>query len=149
MRINLGIRRRLAPLFDNDQRKIELANSLLFTLTGTPVLYYGDEIGMGDNTNLPDRDGLRTPMQWNDGPNAGFSSSKPFVEVITGDHGCRKVNVADQLARKDSLLHSMKRMIAIRKEHPALVMERSHGSTSVIHQSQFMFGKIQMKSCWY
>ena len=73
MRLNLGIRRRLAPLLDNDRRKIELANSLLFTLPGTPVLYYGDEIGMGDNIWLDDRNGVRTPMQWSAGANAGFS----------------------------------------------------------------------------
>ncbi len=77
MRLNLGIRRRLAPLLDNDRRKIELINSLLFTLPGSPIIYYGDEIGMGDNIWLPDRSGVRTPMQWTDGTNAGFSSAAP------------------------------------------------------------------------
>ena len=77
MRLNLGIRRRLAPLLGNDRARIELANSLLLTLTGSPVLYYGDEIGMGDNIWLDDRDGVRTPMQWSDAPNAGFSTADP------------------------------------------------------------------------
>jgi len=72
MRLNLGIRRRLAPLLDNGRRKIELAYSLIFTLPGTPFLYYGNEIGMGDNIHLPDRDGVRTPMQWEAPPGAGF-----------------------------------------------------------------------------
>ena len=79
MRLNLGIRRRLAPLLGNDRARIELANSLLLTLTGSPVLYYGDEIGMGDNIWLEDRDGVRTPMQWADAPNAGFSAADPSV----------------------------------------------------------------------
>ena len=77
MRLNMGIRRRLAPLLGNDRARIELANSLLLTLTGSPVLYYGDEIGMGDNIWLDDRDGVRTPMQWSDAPNAGFSTADP------------------------------------------------------------------------
>ena len=76
MKLNLGIRRRLSPLLDNDQRKIELANSLLFTLPGSPIIYYGDEIGMGDNLDLPDRNGVRTPMQWDASPNAGFTTGK-------------------------------------------------------------------------
>ena len=75
MRLNLGIRRRLAPLLSNDRARIELANSLLFTLPGSPVIYYGDEIGMGDNIWLEDRDGVRTPMQWTAGPNGGFSNA--------------------------------------------------------------------------
>ncbi len=87
MRLNLGIRRRLAPLLDNDRRKIEMANSLVFTMPGTPIIYYGDEIGMGDNIWLPDRNGVRTPMQWNDGPNAGFSTASQerlYSPVIEG-----------------------------------------------------------------
>src|SRR5437763_4026605 len=75
MRINLGIRRRLAPLLDNGRRQIELMNALLFSMPGTPVMYYGDEIGMGDNYYLGDRNGVRTPMQWSDGKNAGFSDA--------------------------------------------------------------------------
>jgi maltose alpha-D-glucosyltransferase/alpha-amylase len=117
MRINLGIRRRLAPLLGNDSRRIELAHSLLLTLSGSPVLYYGDEIGMGDDLSLPDRDGVRTPMQWTDGPHAGFSTAQPFVGVITGEYGPRQVNVADQLARQGSLFRRLQRMIAVRKAH--------------------------------
>ena len=77
MRINLGIRRRLAPLLGNHRMRIELMNGLLFSMPGTPVIYYGDEIGMGDNIYLGDRDGVRTPMQWNNGRNAGFSRANP------------------------------------------------------------------------
>ena len=86
MRINLGIRRRLAPLLGNDRRKIELLNALLFSLPGTPVVYYGDEIGMGDNVYLGDRDGVRTPMQWTADRNAGFSSAEPAPAVPAADH---------------------------------------------------------------
>jgi maltose alpha-D-glucosyltransferase/alpha-amylase len=119
MKLNLGIRRRLAPLLDNDHRKIELANSLLFTLPGSPIIYYGDEIGMGDNLDLPDRNGVRTPMQWEDSPNAGFTTGTPFTELVTGELGYKHVNVANQLANKDSLFHSISRMVNIRKEHHA------------------------------
>ncbi len=94
MILNLGIRRRLAPILRNDRRKIELVNSLLFTLPGSPIMYYGDEIGMGDNLNLPDRNGVRTPMQWDDSPNAGFSAVTPFTELVQGDFGYQRVNVA-------------------------------------------------------
>ena len=80
MRLNLGIRRRLAPLLDNDRRRIEVANSILLTLIGSPFIYYGDEIGMGDNIWLNDRDGVRTPMQWDAGPNAGFSDCARRVD---------------------------------------------------------------------
>ena len=86
MRINLGIRRRLAPLLGNDRRKIELMNALLFSLPGTPVIYYGDEIGMGDNVYLGDRDGVRTPMQWTPDRNAGFCTANPQQAVPAGDH---------------------------------------------------------------
>jgi maltose alpha-D-glucosyltransferase/alpha-amylase len=120
MRLNLGIRRRLAPLLDNDRRKIELAHSLLFTLPGSPVLYYGDEIGMGDNLDLPDRNGVRTPMQWEDAPNAAFSSSKPYAELVKGEADFHHVNVAGQLADKGSLFHSIRHMIAARKENTVL-----------------------------
>ena len=119
MRINLGIRRRLAPLLDNDQRKIELANSLLFTLPGSPIIYYGDEIGMGDNLELPDRNGVRTPMQWDDSPNAGFTTGEPCTELVKGELSYGNINVANQLADKDSLLHSISRMVNVRKEHHA------------------------------
>jgi maltose alpha-D-glucosyltransferase/alpha-amylase len=119
MRLNLGIRRRLAPLLDNNHQKIELANSLLFTLPGSPIIYYGDEIGMGDNLDLPDRNGVRTPMQWDDSPNAGFTTGKPFAELVKGELDFRKVNVVNQLADSDSLFHSISRMINARKEHHA------------------------------
>lgn len=119
MRLNLGIRRRLAPLLDNDRRKIELANSLLFTLPGAPVIYYGDEIGMGDNLNLFDRNGMRTPMQWDSSPNGGFTTGTPFEELADGELGYRCVNVADQLSDPNSLLHVIRKMIALRKEHAA------------------------------
>jgi len=116
MKLNYGIRRRLAPLLDNDRRKIELAYSLLFTLPGSPTLYYGDEIGMGDNLDLPDRDGVRTPMQWDDSPNAGFSSGNPYSELVGGELDYHHVNVAGQLADKASLFHSIQHMIAVRKK---------------------------------
>ena len=120
MILNLGIRRRLAPIFNNDRRRIELANSLLFTLPGSPILYYGDEIGMGDNLNLPDRHGVRTPMQWDDSLHGGFTTGAPFTEMVQGDYHYQKVNVADQLKSQHSLLRTIQQMIAIRKSHAAL-----------------------------
>ena len=124
MRLNLGIRRRLAPLLDNDHRKILLANALLYSLPGAPIVYYGDEIGMGDNIWLPDRNGVRTPMQWDGSLNAGFSEADPeslYEPVIeSGDYAYAKVNVA--LAEKDpeSLLNKMRKLISIRKSQPTL-----------------------------
>ena len=124
MRLNLGIRRRLAPLLDNDRERIELANSLLFTLPGAPVVYSGDEIGMGDNIWLDDRDGVRTPMQWSAGRNAGFSSADGedlYCEPIDDEvYGYERVNVAAQHAQSGSLWRRMQQMIATRKAHPAL-----------------------------
>jgi maltose alpha-D-glucosyltransferase / alpha-amylase len=117
MRLNQGIRRRLAPLLDNDRRKIELANSLLFTLPGSPIIYYGDEIGMGDNVWLNDRNGLRTPMQWDDSPTAGFTKAQPFASVLDGYYGPKHVNVAAQIADPVSLFCAIRRMISVRKEH--------------------------------
>ncbi|HZY12667.1 MAG TPA: maltose alpha-D-glucosyltransferase [Beijerinckiaceae bacterium] len=123
MRINLGIRRRLAPLLDNDRRKIELLNSMLFSMPGTPVLYYGDEIGMGDNIYLGDRDGVRTPMQWSPDRNGGFSRADPqrlFLPAIQDPiYGFSGVNVEAQLANPSSLLNWMRRMISVRRAHPA------------------------------
>ncbi len=119
MKLNLGIRRRLAPLLDNDRRKIELANSLLFTLPGSPIIYYGDEIGMGDNLDLPDRNGVRTPMQWDASLNAGFTTGKPFTELVKGERSYQHINVASQMVDKDSLFHSISRMVNIRKQHHA------------------------------
>lgn len=121
MRLNLGIRRRLAPLLDNDTRKIVLANAILYSLPGAPIVYYGDEIGMGDNIWLFDRNGVRTPMQWNDGLNAGFSEANPenlYAPVIdSGEYSFTKVNVAAQENDPDSLLNRMRRLIAVRKSH--------------------------------
>ncbi|GAB4497605.1 MAG: maltose alpha-D-glucosyltransferase [Anaerolineales bacterium] len=119
MKLNLGIRRRLAPLLDNDRRKIELANSLLFTLPGTPIIYYGDEIGMGDNLDLFDRNGLRTPMQWDDSAHGGFTTGTPFTEMVKGDYGFKNVNVADQMKSPYSLFGTIQKMIALRKKHAA------------------------------
>jgi maltose alpha-D-glucosyltransferase/alpha-amylase len=119
MKLNLGIRRRLAPLLDNDRRKIQLINSLLFTLPGSPIIYYGDEIGMGDNLDLPDRNGVRTPMQWDDSPNGGFTSGQPYSESVPGELGYRHLNVKSQLADPDSLFHSIRKMIHVRKQHHA------------------------------
>ncbi|MFZ9501040.1 MAG: maltose alpha-D-glucosyltransferase, partial [Beijerinckiaceae bacterium] len=122
-RINLGIRRRLAPLLGNDRRKIELLNFLLFSMPGTPVVYYGDEIGMGDNIYLGDRDGVRTPMQWSPDRNAGFSRADParlFLPAIQDAvYGFSSVNVEAQLASPASLLNWMRRMIAVRRNYQA------------------------------
>lgn len=124
MRLNLGIRRRLAPLLDNHRGRLELANSLLFTLPGSPVLYYGDEIGMGDNIWLEDRNGVRTPMQWTAGPNAGFSGADPtalYAPVIDDEvYGYQTVNVEAQRADPGSLLTRMREMIRLRKAQRAL-----------------------------
>jgi len=118
-RINVGIRRRLAPLMDNDLRKIKLLNVLLMSLPGTPVLYYGDEIGMGDNIYLKDRDGVRTPMQWNSNENAGFSEANPhslYMPVIRdAEYSYRWVNVKRQQQNPNSLLSWTKRLLAKRK----------------------------------
>ena len=120
-RINLGIRKRLAPLLDNDRRKIELMNILLFSLPGTPVIYYGDEIGMGDNHYLGDRDGVRTPMQWDPGRNAGFSEGNPqklyLPVIIDPEYKYDSINVENQLANTNSLLWWMKKVIRMRKRY--------------------------------
>ncbi|MDB5570197.1 MAG: trehalose synthase [Hyphomicrobiales bacterium] len=122
-RINLGIRRRLAPLLGNDRRKTELLKSLLLSMPGTPVLYYGDEIGMGDNIYLGDRDGVRTPMQWSPDRNGGFSRADPaklFLPAIQDPiYGFSSVNVEAQLASQSSMLNWLRRMIAVRRHHRA------------------------------
>ncbi|HUF37133.1 MAG TPA: maltose alpha-D-glucosyltransferase [Anaerolineales bacterium] len=123
MRQNLGIRRRLAPLLDNDPRKIRLANALLFSLPGSPIVYYGDEIGMGDNIWLDDRNGVRTPMQWRDAAHGGFTDpgAEPYSPVIDSEEfGYAKVNVEAAEADPDSLLHFIRGIIATRKHLPAL-----------------------------
>ncbi len=123
MRINLGIRRRLAPLLGNNRRSIELINGLLFSLPGTPVVYYGDEIGMGDNVYLGDRDGVRTPMQWSGDRNAGFSTANPqrliLPVVIDYEYHYQTVNVEAQEANRHSLLWWMRRLIALRRRFKA------------------------------
>ena len=123
MRINLGIRRRLAPLLGNNRRSIELVNGLLLSLPGAPVIYYGDEIGMGDNIYLGDRDGVRTPMQWSADLNAGFSSADPqrliLPVIIDHEYHYQTINVAAQDRNRHSLLWWMRRVIALRKQHKA------------------------------
>jgi maltose alpha-D-glucosyltransferase/alpha-amylase len=132
-RINLGIRRRLAPLLGNHRRRIELMTSLLFAMPGTPVLYYGDEIGMGDNIFLGDRDGVRTPMQWSADRNAGFSqanSQRLYLPVnIDPEYHYEAINVEAQQNNPHSLLWWVKRLIALRKQHKAL----SRGSIEFLY----------------
>jgi len=122
-RLFQGIRHRLAPLLRNDRRRIELMNALLFSLPGTPVIYYGDEIGMGDNIYLGDRNGVRTPMQWSADRNAGFSranSQKLYLPIIIdSEYHYEAINVDAQQSNSSSLLWWMKRLIALRKQHPA------------------------------
>ncbi|MGH9056910.1 MAG: alpha-glucosidase C-terminal domain-containing protein, partial [Acidimicrobiales bacterium] len=122
MKRNIGIGRRLAPLVDSDRRVAELLHALLFSFPGSPVLYYGDEIGMGDNIYLGDRDGVRTPMQWSPDRNAGFSRADfaqlylpPLMDPV---YGYQAVNVEAEVRNPSSLLHWMKRMLEIRKQHP-------------------------------
>ncbi|PWC42107.1 alpha-amylase family protein [Azospirillum sp. TSO22-1] len=117
-----GIRRRLAPMLDGDRRRMELAYSLLFTLPGTPVLRYGDEIGMGDDLSLPERECARTPMQWSTEPNGGFTKAKtPEVPVISGGpYGFERINAAIQRRNPESLLNWMERIIRMRKECPEI-----------------------------
>lgn len=133
MRINVGIRRRLAPLLDNGRRQIEMMNSLLFSMPGTPVLYYGDEIGMGDNIYLGDRNGVRTPMQWNGDRNAGFSRAdwaRLYSPVIMDPvYGYQAVNVEAQNRIPTSLLNWMKRLIAVRRRYKAF----SRGTIDFLH----------------
>src|SRR5512133_614679 len=123
-RINFGIRRRLAPLLGNDRKRIELLNLLLFSLPGTPVIYYGDEIGMGDNVFLGDRNGVRTPMQWSSDKNAGFSRASPhalyFPIILDPEYHYEAVNVETQQRNLHSLLWWTKRVLALRKQWRAL-----------------------------
>ncbi|MBW3627219.1 MAG: alpha-glucosidase C-terminal domain-containing protein, partial [Actinobacteria bacterium] len=122
MKRNVGIRRRLAPLIDNDRRVAELLHALLFSLPGSPIMYYGDEISMGDNIYLGDRDSVRTPMQWSPDRNAGFSQADfaalylpPLMDPV---YGYQALNVEAELRDQSSLLHWVKRMLEVRKQHP-------------------------------
>jgi maltose alpha-D-glucosyltransferase/alpha-amylase len=133
MKINLGIRRRLAPLLDNSRDEIELLTAVMFSLPGSPVLYYGDEIAMGDNVYLGDRDGVRTPMQWSGDRNGGFSRadfaqlySAPLMDPV---YGFQAVNIEAQLRTPTSLLRWLRRFIALRKEHPVFGL----GSYEALH----------------
>jgi maltose alpha-D-glucosyltransferase/alpha-amylase len=122
MKANIGIRRRLAPLLDADRNQLELFTALLLSLPGSPVLYYGDEIGMGDNIWLGDRDGVRTPMQWTPDRNGGFSKSDPqrlyLPPIMDPLYGYQALNVEAQQRNPASFLHWTRRMIEIRKRHP-------------------------------
>jgi maltose alpha-D-glucosyltransferase/alpha-amylase len=142
MRSNIGIRRRLAPLLDNSRAELELAHALLFSLPGSPFLYYGDEIGMGDNIWLQDRDSSRTPMQWTPDRNAGFSSADPgklYLPVVQSlVYNYNLVNVESQLAQSRSLLHWVRNVIHVRKAHPTFGI----GSMKVLssdHESVLAF----------
>jgi maltose alpha-D-glucosyltransferase / alpha-amylase len=126
MKLNLGIRRRLFPLLDNDEGLAELFHAMLFSMPGSPVMYYGDEIGMGDNIYLGDRDGVRTPMQWTPDRNAGFSSADfaqlflpPLMDPV---YGFQAVNVEQQQRDGSSFLHWLRRMISVRRQHPVLAV---------------------------
>jgi maltose alpha-D-glucosyltransferase/alpha-amylase len=138
MRVNVGIRRRLAPLLDNSRAELELVHALLFSLPGSPFLYYGDEIGMGDNIWLPDRDSSRTPMQWTPDRNAGFSTADPgklYLPIVQSlVYHYTQLNVEAQLAQSRSLLHWVRNVIHVRKAHPTFglgsirVLETDHES---------------------
>ncbi|MFC5850102.1 maltose alpha-D-glucosyltransferase [Deinococcus petrolearius] len=135
MRINVGIRRRLAPLLDNDRRRIELLNTVLLALPGSPILYYGDEIGMGDDLGLADRNGVRTPMQWNAGTSGGFSTAAPtdcfFPPVSDPVYGFARVNVQSQEQDPSSLLKWTARQLELRRRHPAF----AHGELKFVDTS--------------
>jgi maltose alpha-D-glucosyltransferase / alpha-amylase len=135
MRVNIGIRRRLAPLIENSRRRQELLHSLLLSMPGTPIIYYGDEIGMGDNIYLGDRDGVRTPMQWSGDRNAGFSRADTqalFLPLVQDPvYGYQAVNVEAQRRTPSSLLNWMRRLIAIRKRYPVF----GRGDIEFLHPS--------------
>src|SRR5690606_23256164 len=123
MRVNVGIRRRLAPLMENDRAKIELMNSLLFSMPGSPTVYYGDELGMGDNFYLGDRNGVRTPMQWSPDRNGGFSKADPqslyLPPIMDPVYGYESVNVEAQSRATSSLLNWTRRILAVRNAQKA------------------------------
>jgi maltose alpha-D-glucosyltransferase / alpha-amylase len=154
MRSNIGIRRRLAPLLDNSRAELELAHALLFSLPGSPFLYYGDEIGMGDNIWLPDRDSSRTPMQWTPDRNAGFSAADPgklYLPVVQSlVYHYSLINVEAQLAQSRSLLHWVRNVIHVRKAHPTFglgnlaVQQTDHDSALAFVRSYAGRGGQQM-----
>jgi maltose alpha-D-glucosyltransferase/alpha-amylase len=121
MRLNLGIRRRLAPLLDHDERRIRLLNAMLFSLPGSPIIYYGDELGMSDNIWLEDRNGVRTPMQWDDSRNAGFSEADDLYEPVIDDEefGYKRLNVVQQQANPASLWQFTRAILALRRQYRA------------------------------
>jgi maltose alpha-D-glucosyltransferase/alpha-amylase len=142
MKLNLGIRRRLAPLLDNGRRQMELFYGLLLSLPGTPILYYGDEMGMGDNVYLGDRDGVRTPMQWSADRNAGFSRADfaqlylpPLMDPV---YGYSAVNVEAQQRNESSMLHWLRRFLAVRRRHPVFG-EGTFESLEATNPSVFAF----------
>ena len=144
MRINLGIRRRLFPLLGNHRRRTELVNALLFSLPGTPIIYYGDEIGMGDNVYLGDRDGVRTPMQWSTDRNSGFSQANPqklFLPVIIApEYHCEVINVEVQESNPHSVLWWMRRLISLRNKFKAF----SRGSIEILnHDNPRIFAFVR------
>ena len=150
MRLNMGIRRRLAPLFDNGRRRIELMHAILFSLPGSPFLYYGDEIGMGDNIYLGDRDGVRTPMQWSADRNAGFSKADfaqlYFPVIMDPVYTYQAVNVEAQQRVTTSLLHWIRSAIALRKQHPVF----GRGSLEFVkpaNRAIFAFSRRYEKDC--
>jgi maltose alpha-D-glucosyltransferase / alpha-amylase len=152
-RINLGIRKRLAPLLENNRNKIELMNILLFSLPGTPVIYYGDEFGMGDNHYLGDRDGVRTPMQWDPGRNAGFSRANPqqlyLPVIIDPEYKYDSINVENQLINTNSLLWWMKRVIRMRKRYKAFGRGKSGSLNQLTGKSWSSSGNINRKRSWW
>ena len=133
IKLNVGIRRRLAPLLDNSRPEIHLIHALVLSLPGSPCLYYGDEIGMGDNIWLDDRDAVRTPMQWTPDRNAGFSSADPgklYLPTIQSlVYNYQSVNVEAQLATSSSLLHWVRNILAVRRQHPAFGLGSYHALT--------------------
>jgi maltose alpha-D-glucosyltransferase/alpha-amylase len=133
MKVNVGIRRRLFPLLDNDRRKVELFHAMLFSMPGSPIMYYGDEIGMGDNIYLGDRDSVRTPMQWTSDRNAGFSAADParlyLPAIMDPVYGYQAVNVEAQKSDESSFLHWLRRLLEVRRDFPVF----GTGTFEVLH----------------
>lgn len=152
-KINVGIRHRLAPLLENNRNKIELMNMLLFSLPGTPIVYYGDEIGMGDNFYLGDRDGVRTPMQWTADRNAGFSLANPqklyLPLIIDPEYKYESINVETQKMISSSLLWWMKRIIGMRKNIALLAAEILNSCRLLTPRSLPIPEPLKMKRSWF